>query len=233
MKAFREPRFDDQPELLTLKEEVNGAWVAAPNAPKFKEFVMGVGWLDPQGQDHFAANWALVLGVQEDGRYAAITESTGIEDFAKKLVALKDTYLVQRIFAEQTEQTEDQIRELRWKPGLCFYKGYRDKAGKWKHTGNDTPTFRDYQTVASVTGVEGVEATAAAVMERLRGLVKSTDLIVRNDCPRFQWILRQRAPFNRVFRHPLFKAVTAAFRFMPAPFDEEKYVERKPYVNLT
>ena len=196
-----------------IAEESNGLFilkhngVLVPNAPKFKQIVAAIAWLDPTGQDHYSYNWATVWGQAEDNIVTTIAEAYG--DFAKiskALLELKNNFLIKRIWSEYGQNNSINTQKLREIPGLCFYPGFRNSRGDWKWESDTEPSFRDYENVCSIIGYERIESETQPLFEQLRRRVSQGDILVRTDCPRMSWLLRQSPPFGNLLRHPLLKA---------------------------
>lgn len=197
-------------EMLSIHDNVDNVLIPVPNAPKFKEILGGIGWLNTQEQDHYAYNWLVVIGEAEDNSYTVISESFGsINVIAKESVNAKDRFLLSRIYADDTE-TEN-IKHLRQYDGLAAYHIYgKDGMGsiRFVRKPRDWEYFRDRDTVCSIAAVSpDIRENLPFGIELLKQLRSEGRLILRPECPRCDWVIRQRPPYVDVIKHPLAHAL--------------------------
>jgi hypothetical protein len=194
--------------MITYNEKLELYIHEDPSWPRFKELVAGVGWADPDGADTAAENWAVLLGLVEDGSVHIIEERyADIPRLCSMLTDLKDQYLIQRIF---TDREKPQLLSLLWQhDGLTAYNSKGKNAmgrEQYWHKHNYWPHFRDRDTKARLIPlVEDMTADVQAYVEILRQRLARKELTIRPACP--QSIKLLRLLMGELIDHPIMRAI--------------------------
>lgn len=204
---------------------------------KFIRFDIGIGWLDPKGDDHFAKHWITVIGQHEDGYYLQAGEASGsLAEIAEAAVDFKDRFLVERIWLDSTALSSASYLE-EW-DGLTQYKedgkDFRDKV-KYLHTHERWPHFRKRDLVAMIHKVPDVFRNDLQGCIDVVGQLKKDKLLkVRKVCPRSVWVLG--SSLEEMLSHPLMKALAWPISIMESEkrvVDVEVADERYPRFKRT
>jgi hypothetical protein len=179
-------------------------------APRFKRFEGAIGWLDPQGHDHYATHWFVVIGEAEDGKLVVTTEAFGdLARLTTQLVDWKDRLLIKRIYIDDSE--EETIKQLRKIDGLCSYQHHGTDIFDrklWARHESTWTHFRDRETTAALLPVpEEIKTDLMGGRDLLLGLQHAERLSARRVCPRTSWLFCQEPPLDQILRHPLMKAL--------------------------
>jgi len=181
-------------------------------APRFKEFVSGVGYPDDKGHETYANYWYVVMGVQEDGDYAVVAEGStkDIHTLGHELTDWKDRLFIKRIFVGESQPTAIRILRDPWQiDGLAGYasngKSLITRQPKWVHQAEHWASFRDRNTIASVIAVPTDVEVGYSLLVALHDQKK---IGTRTTTPRVEWVLNFDPPLNDIFRHPLMQALS-------------------------
>lgn len=189
-------------DLFELRENEK----RVPNSPLFTNFVGAIGWPDEGNHDHYALSWACVGGITEEGRLILIHEqSSSPSAFADTLIRLKDNFLLSRYFVCLDTTNIRRMKALRLTPELTFYPGRKILTGDWKFYPATSETFRRYDLTAAI--IEKPVDPEVGLYE-LKRLTSSGVVMIRPNCSRITWLIRQPAPFKSILTHPLLSAVT-------------------------
>jgi len=196
-------------------------------AGEFIRFDMGIGWLDPKGDDRFAKHWLAVVGQHKDGYYLVAGEAYGsLADIAEAAVNFKDRFLVERTWLDSTAQASASYLE-EW-DGLTQYKpNGEDLRGKVKylHKPDHWPHYRNRETVTTLHKTPAVFSNdLQGCVDLVRKLQKDKLLKLRKVCPEAVWVVG--SSLEEMLRHPLMKAFALPIAIMET---ERVYsVEDKP-----
>jgi hypothetical protein len=177
-----------------------------PAAPRFKEFVAGVGWMDPTGTELELMNWATIVGHREDGEYEVVEEiCSNLSGLCDKLTDAKDRWMVKRIFCDRSNPTH--IEVLSKHDGLVrYFHSGRTRAGKklWLHPNDHWAHFRSRERIALIPLIEQLTVDTLSAAELVDRLTSKGLLGVRG-CPRLEKIMGLSPA--EVVRHPAIKAL--------------------------
>ena len=138
-----------------------------PHAPRFKELVSGVGWMDPTGSELELMNWATIVGHREDGEYELLEEiCTNLSDLCEKLTDAKDRWLVQRIFCDRSNVLH--LKTVAEHDGLVeyFHAGTNQRGEKmWLHSNDHWPNFRSRERISLIPLAERITADTLSAAE--------------------------------------------------------------------
>lgn len=174
----------------------------------FKQFDIGIGWLDPKGHDHFMEHWISVVGQHEDGWYLQAAEASGsLPEIAAAAVDFKDRFFAERIWLDDTALSSASFLQ-EW-DGLTEYKeDGKDRRGKVKylHKPDHWPHYRNRETLAMLHGVPDLfKSDFQGCIDIVGQLVKDKTLKIRKTCPRSVWVCG--ASLEEMLSHPLMKAL--------------------------
>ena len=185
-----------------------------PNTPRFKGFYSAWGWPDLAKQGPYAQTWFTVIGEQEDGIYAVLTEVSGdLGDVAKVAINQKDIFLLKSMFVDKTD--EESLRFLR-NPDNCdglTYYAWDDwdkdmDKPTYRRLGSHWPHFRDYETYAALVPVrDTIRLNIRSGYDRLVAMVADGRLVITPSCRESQDLIRARPPLRDIIEHPLTKAL--------------------------
>ncbi len=181
----------------------------SPRAPKFKKFILGIGWLDPQG-DAIASKHAVVLGgIQTDDRLLVLDEHSGdIEELIQATIDLKDLFFAKEIYLDATDH--DLMMPIWEADGLTRYISLgKDPLDQeiWLNNSQHWPHFRNRDNISIVIPVPlPVVMSASSGVNRLVKKSREGKLLVHPRCINVQWVLDQPRPAD-VHNHPIFRAL--------------------------
>lgn len=184
-------------------------------APRFKEFVAGLGFADELGTDSYELHWFCVIGQTEDNRYVAIAEASDISllDLAKdQVVDWKDRLLIKRIWIDQGyPHFARSLRDPWTVDGLASYassgKGWITGKPKYIHEPEYWPQFRGYgeeHRASILVSLEDVEMGLTI----MKNLIGEDRFSARTTTPRLSWVSQLKPPIELVLKHPIIKAVS-------------------------
>lgn len=179
----------------------------------FVRFDIGISWLYPQGDDHFARHWLVVIGLQKDDRYRVVYEASGtLPEIAAAAVDAKDRFLVKRVWVNLNQIAC--VSYLQDHDGLTNYatKGkdshgepiYTNPPEYWAHfRGRDRKKYcADLQAVPDVfiTDLQAGIDLVVGLME-----VRPKRFLIRKSCGKSHWITGAQLP--EMLTHPLMRAI--------------------------
>lgn len=182
---------------------------------EFIRFDIGIGWLNPKGDDHFARHWIAVIGQHKSGYYLQAGEASGsLADIAEAAVNFKDRFLVERVWLDSTAMSSASYLE-EW-DGLTQYKeDGKDRRGKPKylHKPDYWPHFRNRETLAALHKVPDVfKLDLQGCIDLVGKLAKDKLFKIRKVCPRSIWVLG--SSLEEMLNHPLMKAIALPLAIM-------------------
>lgn len=188
-------------------------------SPRFRHIFGGLGWADPQGADHFAANWVAVIGVQFDNTFTVLAEFSGhLSVIADRLVTFKDDLFMTTIFSNTAETAL--VKNLKAIDGLFSYGiiGRHHNVPVWKNPESTWSSFRARSHVAALVPTRPeIVATPQLGLDLINYLSQQNRFEIRHTCPRSSWLFRQRPPYTMVFRHPLYHSIVdSIYTYSPA-----------------
>lgn len=182
---------------------------------KFKRFDMGIGWLDPKGDDNFARHWLVVVGQQENNEYVVAHEASGtLVDVASAAVDAKDRFLVERCWLDATVVSSSALLQS-W-DGLTEYKynGYDQRKKKqYLHKPEHWSNFRNRDTTLTLFPVPALyRADFQSCVDLFVSLLKDKRLSLRKACP-MAWKI-QGESLETLLTHPIMKAIAWPLKMM-------------------
>ena len=194
-------------------EKVNDRWeVEGETKHLFIEILAGIGYGSASEAGDYRMDAAVVVGLHEDGRFIVLDEL--LENnywFGKKLVDLKDRFLIKHFILDGTLDWRRQI--LSREDGLCKYeldpKKDQQPIAAFLHPPDTWPHFRDRKTLAILHAVpDDILDEPMTAIGKVYGLMISEDLVVTPHCHKTKLLTRESSAEGQ--QHPLLLALVFA-----------------------
>ena len=239
MKAVRDERTD----LLTLwveDPEDSNKEIRLPGSPRYRDFGVGLGWLDPRGDGDYGKHALVVVGFTETKSYEAFGEAQGsLDEIVPVMIRMKDWLLVEQTFMDMRNEAAVQyLCDPERADGLTAYEQEETDRGHLVYVRNaDTwPSFRDRDTVTALVPVDDLFlGNPTMILDLLKSLSTKQKFSVRPECPMVDMVLRKDPPVDEILSHPLFLAVGYAVASMERGRERRAGVGKEPelsYRNL-
>ena len=196
------------------------------NSPRYKEFCMGVGWLDPSGDGEYGKHAIVAVGITETDVYEVFVEVQGsLAELVPVMIEGKDALLIDRTFLDTSNEAALRfLRDPETADGLTGYEQeetehgnmvYVRKSSTWK-------AYRDRRTYTALVPVdEKFIANPEIVLDTLKSLARQKRFEVRPECPEVARVISKDPPLDNIFRHPLFRATGYAVVMMEKTRDRD------------
>ena len=121
---------------------------------------------------------------------------------------MKDRYDIKYLFVEDVADANTNV--LAEADGLTHYKKYTTIHGEDRYVTEPKvfAYFRSRETVIAIGQVPPeIAGDLGSGLEHIHNLRQAKRFVYRTNCSQVDWVLRQKAPFDQVLKHPLCKAM--------------------------